>query len=84
MARAGRIAEHRQWMIRSFALTFAAVTLRLYLPVLFTVGNMDYFEASNYVAWLCWVPNILFAEVYLRRAKTRTVSGSTDATEVRL
>ena len=24
---------HREWMIRSFALTFAAVTLRLYLPI---------------------------------------------------
>ena len=28
----GRFIEHRAWMIRSFALTLAAVTLRLYLP----------------------------------------------------
>src|SRR5262249_40150036 len=27
------IAEHRAWMIRNFALTFAAVTLRTYLPI---------------------------------------------------
>ena len=32
-ARARRFDEHRRWMIRSFALTFAAVTLRLYLPL---------------------------------------------------
>ncbi len=32
-ARARRYADHRRWMIRSFALTFAAVTLRLYLAV---------------------------------------------------
>ena len=31
-ARAGRWAEHGQWMVRSFALAFGAVTLRLYMP----------------------------------------------------
>lgn len=61
----GRIADHRRWMIRSGALTFAAVTLRLYLPLLFaTLG-----EELGYslVAWACWVPNLLVAEWLLRR-----------------
>jgi hypothetical protein len=61
----GRIADHRRWMIRSGALTFAAVTLRLYLPLLFvTLG-----EEAGYtlVAWACWVPNLLVAEWLLRR-----------------
>ena len=61
-----KIALHRRWMIRSFALTFAAVTLRLELPVLFVLG-MDYAEASNIVAWLCWVPNLAVAERLIRR-----------------
>jgi mannose-6-phosphate isomerase-like protein (cupin superfamily) len=30
--RAGNVALHRRWMVRNFALTFAAVTLRLWLP----------------------------------------------------
>jgi hypothetical protein len=30
--RKAEIAAHRRWMIRSYALTFAAVTLRLYIP----------------------------------------------------
>ncbi len=30
--RSGNQALHRRWMIRSYALTFAAVTLRIYLP----------------------------------------------------
>ena len=80
LARAGRIAEHRQWMIRSFALTFAAVTLRLYLPLFFFVGDMEYSEASNYVAWLCWVPNILVAEIYLRNRRTLTAEPARVAT----
>jgi uncharacterized membrane protein len=61
-----RIADHRRWMMRSFALTFAAVTLRLYLPV-FMASGMDYAAASVYVAWLCWVPNLFVAEYILRR-----------------
>ncbi len=53
---------HRKWMIRSFALTFAAVTLRLYMPV-FNVGFGLEMEATfALVAWLCWVPNLLVAE----------------------
>ena len=67
LAMAGRITEHRRWMIRSYSLTFAAVTLRVALPLFFILGGMDYDEASNYVAWISWVPNLLIAELYLRR-----------------
>lgn len=63
-----KIGLHRRWMIRSFALTFAAVTLRLYL-VGFMVGGFTYNEATVYIAWLCWVPNLIFAEWWLRRKK---------------
>ena len=63
-----KIGKHRRWMIRSFALTFAAVTLRLYLPIFFANG-FDYTQASVYVAWLCWVPNIVFAHWWLNRKK---------------
>ncbi len=66
LAMAGRIAEHRRWMIRSFALTFAAVTLRLYLFG-FAAAGIGYTEASAYLAWMCWVPNLLLVEFWLRR-----------------
>ncbi len=60
-ARARRLALHRVWMIRSFALTFAAVMLRVYLPLLSALGAS--FEASyQTVAWLAWVPNLILAE----------------------
>ncbi len=60
-----RISDHRRWIIRSAALTFAAVTLRLQLPL----GEVFWgFEtAYPYIAWLCWLPNLVFAEWYLRR-----------------
>jgi hypothetical protein len=52
-------------MIRSAALTLAAVTLRIYLPIgSATVG----FEASYpIICWLAWVPNLMLAEWILRR-----------------
>jgi len=58
--RSGDVDAHRAWMIRSFALTFAAVTLRLELPLLTVVG-LPFEVAYATVAWLCWVPNLLVA-----------------------
>jgi len=66
-ARAKRFDSHKRWMIRSFALTFAAVTLRLYLGLSLGALQLDFAVAYPYIAWACWVPNLLFAEFYLRR-----------------
>ena len=63
----GRFIGHRAWMIRSFALTFAAVTLRLYLPLIF-VFQVGFDDAYRAISFLCWVPNLLVAELYLRKA----------------
>lgn len=66
--RRGNTTAHRRWMIRNFALTFAAVTLRLQLPFLsmgfgFEVGYMI-------VAWSCWLPNLLLVEWFLNRRQS--------------
>lgn len=60
-----RFDEHRRWMIRSFALTFAAVTLRLYLPFAF-FSPFGYDDTYRAISFLCWVPNLAFAEVFVR------------------
>jgi len=64
--RARDVAVHRRWMIRNFALTFAAVTLRLWLPASLASG-IPFEVAYPVVAWLCWVPNVLAAELLLNR-----------------
>ena len=82
-ARSGRYRDHQDWMIRCFAATFAAVTLRLWLitlllvqlPLLHSVYH-DHFHdlfhtAYVSVAWLAWVPNVLVVEWYLRRGRAR-------------
>ncbi len=58
-------STHRAWMIRSYALTFAAVTLRLYIPMSQVFG-IDFALAYPCIAWLCWVPNMAMAEIYVR------------------
>ena len=57
--------SHRRWMIRSFALTFAAVTLRLYLPISFVPG-FSFDVAYPIISWAAWVPNLIVAELWLR------------------
>jgi len=73
-ARAWRLAMrrnfvvHREWMIRSFALTFAAVTLRVYLPIA-QLLPVDFADAYRAISFLCWVPNLVVAEAYLRHKR---------------
>jgi uncharacterized membrane protein len=64
--RRGEVRRHRAWMIRSYSLTFAAVTLRLWLPLLESLG-LPFAAAYATTAWLSWAPNLAVAEVALRR-----------------
>ena len=68
-----RVREHREWMIRSFALLFAAVTLRLELPLLIVMHAGAFTPAYQIVSWLCWVPNLAWAEWYVRKTGDRGV-----------
>lgn len=61
------LASHRRWMVRNFALTFAAVTLRLYLPASVAAG-IPFELAYPVIAWLCWLPNLAVAEWLCSRA----------------
>lgn len=68
LAMARRLVLHREWMIRSFAMTFAAVILRLELFPLFAAG-LEYSQAIQILAWLSWIPNLIIAEWWIRRKK---------------
>jgi uncharacterized membrane protein len=87
--RKGDVKSHREWMIRSFALTFAAATLRLWLGALIATqlpflqtryaGDFDalFVEVYRVVMWLCWVPNIIIAEMIIQRRRTPQTISST-------
>ncbi|MBG1232565.1 DUF2306 domain-containing protein [Aestuariivirga litoralis] len=71
----GKISSHRRWMIRSYALTAAAISLRIYMPLSGALG-IGFEDAYPVVAWLCWVPNLLFAEIILIYSDRRPNMGS--------
>jgi uncharacterized membrane protein len=59
------ITKHKSFMLRSFALTFSAITLRFWkviLVYLFHPAPMDLYQI---IAWLGWIPNLLIVEYYL-------------------
>ncbi len=64
-ARAGNIAAHRRWMLRSFALTYAAVTLRLMSLVLSVY--LDDVTQSQVVYWLSWTVNLSLVQMWIRK-----------------
>ena len=62
--RRGRVDLHRKWMIRSYSLTFAAVTLRIWLP-LSVIAGLPFGPSYVAISWLCWVPNLIFVEWFV-------------------
>ena len=65
-----QIEQHRKWMIRNYSLTFAAVTLRIWLLVFILLAGVEnYVTSYTIISWLCWIPNLLIAEFYLKKTK---------------
>ncbi|WP_439529476.1 DUF2306 domain-containing protein [Pannonibacter sp.] len=60
----GRFAEHQIWMLRSAALTFAAVTLRLMMIPLMIAGQTP-LETYTVTAWGSWLVNLVAVETWL-------------------
>jgi len=70
----GRFQTHGAFMIRSYALTLSAITLRLYTIAFHMIGA----EASPkdiYIttAWLSWVPNLILAEILIRNGVVKKI-----------
>lgn len=73
----GRIDEHIQYMRRSYALAFAAVTLRLYIWLFTVLGHGVDFK-YNYViiAFASWVPNLIAAEIINYYSKSYSLNNA--------
>lgn len=77
LARAGDFVAHRVWMIRSYALTCAGISLRIIVPVGITSGT-GFTNSYIAAAWGSWTINLLIAEWIVRRSRLReTVKPST-------
>ena len=71
--RAGRVALHREWMIRAFAIALAIATIRLiYIPSLLIVADPT--DAQNALLWdtsfaVAFVLNTSVAELWIRATR---------------
>ena len=58
--------QHKQWMIRSYVVTFAFVTFRLVGDMLMYFGIGEPAQYSAMLAWGCWAIPLLLAEAVIQ------------------
>lgn len=61
----GKITQHKKFMYRSFALAFSAITLRLWKVILVYLFQPNPMDVYQIIAWLGWIPNLLFVEYFI-------------------
>jgi len=67
-----QVQQHQTMMIYSYAACFAAVTLRLWLPLLSAIFT-DFTTGYRVVAWLCWVPNLMVAYLITQQKTNKII-----------
>jgi hypothetical protein len=70
-ARQKDFASHRRFMIRSYALTLSALTLRAWKYAITNSMELPPMDVYRVVAWLGWAGNLLFAEWLIWKGITR-------------
>lgn len=65
------IDRHQDWMTINYSLTFAAVTLRIWLPILQNFVFQEFITPYRIVSWWSWVPNLVVALLIIRRRRHR-------------
>jgi len=63
---------HRVWMIRSYALTLSAISLRVYQMILGTFFFMEPEVQYLLVSWGSWVGNLVVVEFYFSMKKLKS------------
>jgi uncharacterized membrane protein len=63
------LTQHKQWMIRSYVVTFAFVTFRLLDDTLSNRGLVPEHEFYSIIAWGCWSVPLLITEAILQSAE---------------
>ena len=72
----GNVLSHKKNMIRSFALTFSAVTFRSWNVLLSNTTSIDPLTLYMINGWLGWLPNLIVVEVYNFRISKRLFRSS--------
>jgi hypothetical protein len=68
------IHQHREWMIRSYVVTFAFVTFRIGETILEGAGIGDQLQDLTFMSWACWAVPLLITEAILQGKKIFAVA----------
>lgn len=70
-----KFIEHEKWMIRSYALTLSAISLRLMAFMIPKFIHLTAHAEYALIAWLSWTINLLVAEWIIYRRKSNFQEG---------
>ena len=65
---------HKHFMMRSYALTLSAITLRVINVITMNYLHYDPIVVYTIVAWMGWLPNLLFVELLIRRQAKKSLA----------
>jgi uncharacterized membrane protein len=75
------VIQHREWMMRSYAVTFAFVTFRFGVDALASQG-LPLADAQVIMAWACWAVPLLLLEPLLQFRKAAVTASTRSAMHV--
>lgn len=61
--------SHQKFMLRSYALTLSAISLRLFKWLIVSTIELPPMDTYKIVSWLGWLLNLIIVEVYLMNKK---------------
>jgi uncharacterized membrane protein len=67
-----KFVAHRNFMIRSFALTLSAISLRIWKVLLAYFTDIPPMDRYRIIAWLGWTLNLVIAEIIIYRLYKKT------------
>ena len=65
------VIQHREWMLRSYTVTFAFVTFRLFALVLDKLQVVSADDAGTIMSWACWAAPLILVEPLIQAKKIK-------------
>lgn len=61
------VQMHSRWMIRSFFLSFANMTIYVFVAITHYGLHLPYGISYSIAVWACWIVNLALAEIVIRK-----------------
>ncbi|MBM7786635.1 DUF2306 domain-containing protein [Tenggerimyces flavus] len=61
-----RVADHRRWMIRAFAIALGVGSIRIWIAIFSSTGLLDFQGSFAPAFWVAFVSHVIGAELWIR------------------